>query len=66
MKLDLIAIEKLCPRSLYPLRDLQALISILARVISLNIGSIREARTYAHMLMQNTKILRKHQQHNLN
>jgi len=48
------------------LLDLQNLTSILASVINLSICSAGEARTYARMLMQHSKILRKYQQHNRN
>jgi len=64
MKLDLIAIEKLCPVGLTPLGGLRAFVSVLVAVIRLGIGSVRDKRSYAHMLVQHRKTLREQAQHN--
>ena len=64
MKLDLIAIEKLCPTGLTPLADLRALISLLVAVMKLGMSSPLDMRNYAHMLVQHRNILGERARHN--
>jgi len=58
MKLDLAAIAKLSPAGLIPLAELRALISVLIGMIKLGVGNVREAGSYAYMLVQHEKKLR--------
>ncbi|PHS41554.1 MAG: hypothetical protein COA91_01910 [Robiginitomaculum sp.] len=66
MKLDLIEIDKLSPRGLYVLAELRAVVAVLVSVIKAGIGSAREVRSYAFMLVQYRKTLRERAQHNQN
>jgi len=66
MKLDLIEIDKLSPRGLYVLTELRAVVAVLVSVIKAGIGSAREVRSYAFMLVQYRKTLRTQTQHNRN
>ncbi|MBL4854389.1 MAG: hypothetical protein JKY25_09140 [Robiginitomaculum sp.] len=66
MKLDLIAIEKLCPAGVTPLADLRAFVLVLVRVLELGIGGARDVKSYAHMLAQHSQELRTKTRSNLN
>jgi len=66
MKLDLIAIEKLCPAGITPLAELRAFVLVLVRVIELGIGGARDVKSYAHMLTQHSQELRTKTRSNLN
>jgi len=66
MKLDLTAIEKLCPAGITPLAELRAFVLVLVRVLELGIGGARDVKSYAHMLAQHSQELRTKTRSNLN